>query len=171
MTHMCATWLIHAYALARGFSPFLTHSYVVHHPRARHNSLICETKLIDMWDITHWYVSHDADIGMTWLIHACDMTHSCVRHDLFMRATWLIHVYAWARSFCPFFVQHFQLFISAAGGGHGPFCCRRALWWGSGLGVGRQQIEQLSQLCLMPMILHRYVCTYIYVRIYMYIYI
>jgi len=52
--------------------------------------------LIDMCDMTHWYVRHDSLICATWLIDMCDMTHWYVRHDSLydslICATWLAHV-------------------------------------------------------------------------------
>jgi len=53
-----------------------------------------------MWDMTHWYMWHDASICVshsyvwhdsficvTWLMHICDMTHSYVWHDSFISVT------------------------------------------------------------------------------------
>ena len=65
----------------------MTRSYV------RHDSFICENWLIHMWDMTHSYVWHDSFICVTWLIHICDMTHSFVWHDSFIRD--MTHSYAW----------------------------------------------------------------------------
>ena len=45
------------------------------HPYVRHDSSMCETWLIHMWDMTHTYICE------TWLIHTRDMTHPYVRHD------------------------------------------------------------------------------------------
>ena len=61
----------------------MTHWYVWH------DSFICATRLIDMCDMTHWYASHDSLIRVTWLIDMCDMTRAY--------ATWLIHL--WHDSF------------------------------------------------------------------------
>jgi len=73
------TWLIHT-------RRDMTHSY------ARHDSLICVTWLVHMWDMTRSYVWHDSFICVTWLIHVCDMTHSYMWHDSFKCVTWLIHM-------------------------------------------------------------------------------
>jgi len=62
----------------------MTHSY------ARHNSFLCETWLILMWDMTHFCVRHDSFSCVAWLILMRDMTHSYVRHDSFLYETWLI---------------------------------------------------------------------------------
>jgi len=55
------------------------------------DSLICETWLIHMWDMTHSYVRHDSFVCETWLIHMCDMTHSYVTHDSSRYVTWLLY--------------------------------------------------------------------------------
>jgi len=81
-----------------------------------HDSFICRTWLIYMWDMTHWYVGHVSFISGTWLIffknvheetpHLCmgrdsffqnwgrgDMTylHVGMPHDSFICETWLIY--------------------------------------------------------------------------------
>jgi len=79
----------------------MAHSYVCH------DSFICVTELIHMYDkthsvcdMTHSYMWHDSFICVTWLspdlstcvtglIHMCDMSHSYVWHDSFLRMTWL----------------------------------------------------------------------------------
>jgi len=74
----------------------MTHSYVWH------DSSICVTWLIHMFDMTH---SYDSSICVTWLIHMFDMTHSYVWHDSFICVTWRIHMcdmiqsYVWLDSF------------------------------------------------------------------------
>jgi len=71
----------------------MTHSYV------RHDSLNCETWLIDSWDM--------AAPCVTCLIHMCDMTHSYVWYDAFICLTQLIHIrdmtesYVWHDSPIP----------------------------------------------------------------------
>jgi len=45
-----------------------------------------------MWDMTHSYVWHDSFICVTWLIHMFNRTHSYVWHDSFICVTWLIHM-------------------------------------------------------------------------------
>jgi len=59
----------------------------------RHDSFICESWLIHMWDMTHSYVRHDSFIWEIRLFHMGDMTHSYVRHDSFICETWLIHMW------------------------------------------------------------------------------
>jgi len=49
----------------------------------QHDSLICETWLIQMWDMTHCHVRHDSLPCETWLIAMRDMTHWHERYDLF----------------------------------------------------------------------------------------
>ena len=53
-------------------------------PDVRHDSLTCETWLIDMWDMTHWHVRHDSLICETWLIDMWDMTYWHAKHDAIM---------------------------------------------------------------------------------------
>ena len=61
----------------------------------------CETWLVDMCDMSHWYVWDDSFICVTWLIYMCDMTHWYVWHDSLVCVTWLIdmcdmaHSYVW----------------------------------------------------------------------------
>ena len=43
-------------------------------PYTWHNSFICETWLIRMWDMTHSYMGYGSCICETWLIHMC-MSH------------------------------------------------------------------------------------------------
>jgi len=52
-----------------------------------HDSFICETWLLHLWDMTHSYVRHDPFICETWLFHAWDLTHSYMGHDSFMCET------------------------------------------------------------------------------------
>ena len=56
-------------------------SHPIAHSYVRHDSFVCETWLMHMWDMNHSYVRHDSSICETWLIHMWDMTHSCDRHD------------------------------------------------------------------------------------------
>jgi len=79
----------------------------------RHDSLICVTWLIDMCDVTRWYVWRDSLIYVTWLVHIleeegaipkttihcipwlmtmCDMFDSYVWHDSFICVSWLVHL-------------------------------------------------------------------------------
>ena len=58
----------------------------------RHDSLICATRLIDMYNTTYWYVRQDSFICAIKLIQMCDTTHSYVWHDSFVCATWFNHV-------------------------------------------------------------------------------
>jgi len=64
---------------------------------------ICATWLIDMCDMTHWYVWRDWFLRATWCIHTthwyvrhesliCYTTHWYVRHNSFTCATWIIHM-------------------------------------------------------------------------------
>jgi len=48
------------------------------------------TWLIDICDMTHWWVCHDSLILVTWLIHICDMTHSYMWPDSFISVSWLV---------------------------------------------------------------------------------
>ena len=45
------------------------------------NESQCESWLVQMCDMTRWYVWHDSFICVTWLVHMCDMTRSYVWHD------------------------------------------------------------------------------------------
>jgi len=64
----------------------MTHSYV------RHDSFTCETWVIHMWDMTHSHMRHDSFMCRTRLIHECVMAHLCVKHDVFTCLLWLIHM-------------------------------------------------------------------------------
>ena len=72
----------------------------VHHPCVRHNSFMCETWLIHVWDMTYSCMTHDSFMCDTWLIHVWHMTHSCVTQDSFMCDTWLIHAYIAQPTLC-----------------------------------------------------------------------
>ena len=48
---------------------------VMTHSCGRHDSFICDTWLIHMWDMTHSYVTQDSFICDSWLIHMRRMTH------------------------------------------------------------------------------------------------
>jgi len=67
---------------------------VITHSCLRHDSFVCETGLVHMWDMTHFYARHDVFIHMCdalWMVHIADvMTHSYVRHDSSICETWLI---------------------------------------------------------------------------------
>jgi len=73
----------------------ITHSYVWH------DSFICVTWLIYMFDMTHLHAWHDSFTCVTWLIHMCDMTHSYVWQNSFICVTRLTdvcvmtHSYVW----------------------------------------------------------------------------
>jgi len=69
----------------------VTHSYV------RHDSFICKTWLVHMWDMTRSYVLSGVPEVVSVCI--CDVTNSCVRHDSFIRETWLIHMWDTTRSY------------------------------------------------------------------------
>jgi len=67
-----------------------------------HDSFICGTWLIYIWDMTHLYVRHESFTHATriarqrnvCLIHHDSftyMTHLCMGHDSFIRETWIIH--------------------------------------------------------------------------------
>jgi len=72
------------------------------------DSLICETWLTCMWNVTYLYVRRDSFICEMWLIQGVwieshdawlgeewwywDMTHAYVKHDSFICETWLIHM-------------------------------------------------------------------------------
>jgi len=74
------------------------------------DSILCETWLIRVRDMTHSWVQRDSSMCVTRrfhvcakthscgirLIHMCDVTHSCAWHphihDVFMRATWHLFV-------------------------------------------------------------------------------
>jgi len=75
-----------------------------------HDSFICVTWRIHMWDMTHLYVWHDSLICVTWLIHLCDMTHSYVWHDAFICVTWLIHMCVMTHSYVST-IRLYDLFI------------------------------------------------------------
>jgi len=68
-----------------------------------HDSLICVTWLIDVCEVTHWYVKwlidmwSDSLICVTWLIEMCDMTHWYVRRDSLMCD--VTHWYMWLDSY------------------------------------------------------------------------
>jgi len=64
----------------------MTHLYV------GHDSFICGTWLVDLWDMTISQVGHDSLICGTWLVHVWDMIPSYVGHDSFTRGTWLVHM-------------------------------------------------------------------------------
>ena len=76
----------------------MTRSYVWH------DSFICVTWLVHMWDMTRSYAWHESFICFTWLVHVCDMTHWYVWHDAFICWTWLVytcdraHWYVWQDS-------------------------------------------------------------------------
>ena len=101
----CVTWLCCSFIYS-----LICYSHV------GHDSFICGTWLIHMWDMTHSYMRHDSFICGTWPIHMLDMTHSYVMwwccslifcsfiqahlillptymwHDTFICGTWLIHM-------------------------------------------------------------------------------
>ena len=56
-----------------------------------HDSFLCETWCIRMWDTPHSFVRHDS-LQRRKHLSACDMTRSCVRYDLFIRETWQMHM-------------------------------------------------------------------------------
>ena len=51
---------------------WMTHEYL------RHDSFICVTKLLHMYDMIHTCVCHDAHIYVTRLIHMCNIPHTHV---------------------------------------------------------------------------------------------
>ena len=60
---------------------FYTHAFIAHMRDETHvhdDTLKC---LVDMCDVTRWYVWHYVLIYGTWLIHVCDMTHKYVWWD------------------------------------------------------------------------------------------
>jgi len=80
--------------------------------RVGHDSFICGTWHICMWDMTHachvrysvYYIWHDSVTWGAWLIHMSDMTHVYVWHNsrvCAIRMTWLMcmcdmtYVYVW----------------------------------------------------------------------------
>ena len=85
----------------------LIHTCVTTHKYVWHNSFICVTWLIHMWDTTRmWmarpidmcscgYFSHQAEplshMRVTWLACTRGRTHSYVWYDSFICVTWLIH--------------------------------------------------------------------------------
>ena len=87
---VCVTWLL--------YIPIhtcdMTHSYVWHdpcvtcmaHSRLWHDSFICVTWPIYMFDMTHAYIWHKSFICVTFLLHNSDMTHSYIWHDSFNNA-------------------------------------------------------------------------------------
>ena len=56
-----------------------------------HDSFSCVIRLIHMCDVTHAHVCHDSFICVTWRMPMCVMTHSYVWHDSFPCVTWLVH--------------------------------------------------------------------------------
>jgi len=110
------TWLIHIWDIAHSFicerhDSFICEAWRIHSHVWRsvdgtygrcHDSSICETQHMNLWDTTHAYVRHDACICETWLVcmwdmsrsYARDMIYSHVRHDLFTCETWRIHTCA-----------------------------------------------------------------------------
>ena len=72
-----------------------------------HNSFICVTWLIHVYEMTHSYVTWHADrwYQLRWRIPLRSMTHSYVWHDACIRDTWLIHMcemthlYVWHDAF------------------------------------------------------------------------
>ena len=65
-----------------------------------HNSLICETRLTLMWDMTDSYVRHDSLVCETWLTRMWDMTHPYVRHDSLVCAAWLTYLWDITQGTC-----------------------------------------------------------------------
>jgi len=74
---LCVTWLIHICVKRLSH----THRSYKTHSRAAIKQ--------DTWLITH---GHDSFLCMTRLILVWDMTHSCVWHDSFLCVTWRIHI-------------------------------------------------------------------------------
>jgi len=63
----------------------MTHSYV------GHDSFVCKTRLIPIWDMTHSYVGHDSlvraqeDLDKDAVSHALDIAlHVYIGHDSFV---------------------------------------------------------------------------------------
>jgi len=137
----------------------MTQSYV------RHDSFICGTCLIYMWDVTHTYVGRDSYICETWLYpwdsQQHDLANSHVRHvtvictswhshtrelDSFICGTW--HVYVWVT--CVSWLIH--------------------IWHATHVRVS----SAVSHLCALSQIyicIYRYICLYTWTHKCMYIYI
>jgi len=100
MTHSCVKWLVYTRTCSVLTAADLINCDAI--CKRRHDSVICETWLIHMWDMTHSYVRHDSFICETWLIDMWDMTHWYVRHDSFICDTWLRHMctYEWQPFIC-----------------------------------------------------------------------
>ena len=100
MTHSCVTWLVYTRTCSVLTAADLINCDAIY--MRRHDSVICETWLIHMWDMTHSYVRHNSLIYETRLIHMWDMTHWYVRHDSFICETWLMHMcaYEWQPFIC-----------------------------------------------------------------------
>ena len=83
---ICETWLVNMWDMTRGC--------------VRHDSLICETWLVDMWDVRSGTVDGSAPLFSLWemtcwcdvtcLIDMWDMTRWYVRHDSLICETWLL---------------------------------------------------------------------------------
>jgi len=106
-TIKCVTWLIHMCDMTHSYvwpDSFhicdMTHSYIW---MSRHRQICCVTHLWHFMQAIcqHSKVWHDSFICVTWLIHMYDMTYSYVWHDSFICVTWLIymcymtHPYMW----------------------------------------------------------------------------
>ena len=101
--HMCAFSHIHTHVNVCLWRCAVSQAYMRHEwwliymcalsqAHMRHDSLICATRLIDMYNTTYWYVRQDSFICAIKLIQMCDTTHSYVWHDSFVCATWFNHV-------------------------------------------------------------------------------
>jgi len=80
-------WLIHMCAMAHfgGILCRKKNKYSRPPPVTWLKCVMCVTWPINMRDITHLYVWHDAFICVTWRIHICDMTNSYVCRGSFVR--------------------------------------------------------------------------------------
>jgi len=95
-----------------------------------HDSFICETWLIHMYDIDHFYACHDSFKCETWLIHTYDMDQIYVwyasficmcwgqgmhtfgklkvlKHDSFICETWLVHMWDMTQPHVRYDMYHF----------------------------------------------------------------
>jgi len=81
----CATWLVvHVYDIARAV-------YV--------------TYLIDILDLSHWYMWHDSLECATWLPDICDTTPWNVRHDSQIYVTRLSRRHSYVIGFCHSYMR------------------------------------------------------------------
>jgi len=57
-----------------------------------HDSCVCVTWLLCVWDMTPVCVWYDSCVCVTWLLCVCDMTPVCVWHDSCVCVIWLLCV-------------------------------------------------------------------------------